>query len=148
MWKTYLIISLTFHESFPLLLWSNALVTIMIVPTVRWCSCTLPAALFAALPVWGLWEKGCSCAKRGFIFVSNENNKKRELELNSVSAYTLLRSSFVQKGQGIISVLFRKEPRFLLWLNTRSHKSQREERVDEEEEELVKKRGDKRGEDS
>lgn len=69
---------------------------------------------------------------------SNENNKKRELELNSVSAYTLLRRSFVQKGQGIISVLFHKEPRFLLWLNTRSHKSQRE---DEEEEELVKKGG-------
>ena len=83
----------------------------MIVSTVRWCSCTKP----------------------GFIlFFPDENNKKRELELNSVSACTPLRCSFVEKGQGIISVLFHKELRFLLWLNTRSHKSPGEESADEE----------------
>lgn len=67
--------------------------------------------------------------------------RREELELNSVSAYTLLRCSFAQKGRGISSVFFHKELHFLLWLNTRSHKSQGEESVDEEEEEMVKKGG-------
>lgn len=47
-------------------------------------------------------------------FFPNENNKKRELGVNSDSAYTLLRCSFVAEGRGIGSVLFHKELRFLL----------------------------------